>query len=174
MDFVRQVIDEIIGELEFARKEFLEVYFHTTYAQVLTETGKWSLREVARHLELVEIEATKLLHAGLRVGKQHQIRNGQEIRNELLKIREGLLDQSIKAVAPKIVAPDDIPAEYEPLQALQNAHRGLIEALHLRTPEELVSYSFAHPLLGEITLLNWAASVAFHERRHTAQLKALS
>jgi hypothetical protein len=132
---------------------------------------RWSAAEVLEHLAVVERGIAKLLTV-----------RGRETPTPDAVPAAGLSDDRIAALrgrdkrieAPERVRPTGTVDFAGALHALEETRASLRKALVDADPKSLDGCTHTHPVLGTLTLRDWANFVAHHEARHAAQVAEIA
>jgi hypothetical protein len=131
----------------------------------------WSVAEVLEHLMRVERG----------VGKLFELRGHEQPAADappavpLDAARVNLLRNRLERMAvPDRVRPTGTVESGAALQALTDARAALRTALVHADPDSLERCTHPHPLLGNISLRDWAHFVAHHEARHVSQIAEIA
>lgn len=163
-----------ISHLEAAREQLLAELEGAATGQA--NTGKWSAADIAYHLYLVERGIGRMLKKALSPeGARHERKTEEDLRAEWQRISR-LGDPTFHPVsAPAPVEPVNAPSLGESLSLLSQSRCSLLDTLAATTMEDLASISRPHLLevMGRLTGAGWLSMIAYHELRHTAQLRRL-
>ncbi|WP_404451593.1 DinB family protein [Virgibacillus necropolis] len=125
--------------------------------------GQWSVKQVMEHLFLMEGAITKSII--------DQLENGEVVNAEPKPI-EASTNRATKVTAPDFAIPNDDFATLDELKLkLTATHQGLAKVAETADEKQLEAKGFPHPLFGQMSLKQWIPFVAYHEKRHTLQIK---
>ncbi len=137
-----------------------------SYWQKPPRAGAWSAAEVIAHLIMVEGAITD---GAIRLVRGAPPRVPLWKRLHLPAWLAGW--RSIRARTPISLDPKLVGEKEEMLAQLAGLRRrtlGLLEETHER---ELSAYRWPHPFLGSLNFYQWFEVVAYHEARHTKQIR---
>ena len=142
------------------------------FASVRPSSDAWSVAENVTHLAMVEREIARLMASSVRWARDNGV--AAEISDDSVL---GCLDAfSIANPTRAMKAPAvvDVSGEAnlkEAVKSLENSRLALRQALADGDGLDLASVTRPHPLLGDLTLYQWALLVAQHEERHRKQIE---
>ncbi len=164
---------EVLAALDRSHDALLRAVLRVPSAlrETSPASGRWSAAQVVHHLALVE---TRI--AGVVQGILAQARAGELGAETLTESAYGSLDWSRVAdrtnarVASEASTPPD-NADCTAALGTLTQHRAVIRSL-LRDADGLALSAVIapHPVMGDLTLYQWALFVATHESRHAAQV----
>lgn len=124
---------------------------------------QWSIKQVMEHLFLMEGAITKTII--------NQLENGEVVNADLKPIKAST-NRATKVTAPNFAIPNDDFATLEELKLkLTATHQGLMKVAETAEESQLLAKGFPHPVFGQMSLKQWIPFVAYHEKRHTLQIK---
>lgn len=138
------------------------------YWQKPPRAGAWSAAEVIAHLIMVEGAITD---GAIRLVRGAPPRVPLWKRLHLPAWLAGW--RSIRTRTPILLDPKLVGEKEEMLAQLAGLRRrtlGLLEETHER---ELSAYRWPHPFLGSLNFYQWFEVVAYHEARHTKQIREI-
>jgi uncharacterized damage-inducible protein DinB len=128
---------------------------------------RWSIAEVLEHLATVERGIAALIAKRGRF----QPRPDEPVAVPLDDERIARLrNRGERMEAPNYVTPSGTVVAAEALRALVEGRKALHQALLDANPASLEKCTSTHPVLGTLSLRDWARFVAHHEARHTSQV----
>lgn len=148
-----------------ARKDLLKEVEGMTDEQINRKPSEneWSVKQVLEHLYLMEGAITKMVSEGLESDEVSEVPD--------LPI-ERTVDRSVKVAAPDFAAPSDSFASLQELKERLNVtHESLRSLAEHADEEKLRSRSFPHPVFNQMSLAQWIPFTAYHEMRHTDQIR---
>ena len=97
------------------------------------------------------------------------------LRAEWEQIRAVSANREMRMKAPERVVPTDAPSLAEIIDCLRQSRQKLLAMLSEVSLDELASVSMPHPLesVGKLTGAGWVSLIAYHERRHTEQIRQI-
>ncbi len=169
-------LNEIINDIKDARSTVLDIMRGLPQEELDEQPGpgKWSIGEIVHHLYLVETGIIKLLEKQIQRAKKRGI--GPDTNDESLL---GSLDRfaletaETKFSAPGQTAPRHGVEKKELVELLHGSRSELMGILLEASSFDLSELLFPHPALGRLNMYQWVLFVGKHDRRHTAQLKAI-
>lgn len=162
--------EQIVHFLHDVRDEALCRYSIVPDKNAHCNDNHWSANQILRHLEKSEIGIAKIFRSADRVCRQHIPMPKQDIAPIFEKMKLSLLNRKKKTTAPESVVPEDVLPSQNMVEDITRSRRFLLENIMQFDDLALASYSFRHPLLGDLPLIMWIAFIALHELRHTEQL----
>jgi hypothetical protein len=144
-------------------------------APALSESGRWSVAETVYHLHLAEAGISRMLEKALRSGERHSRMSDDHLRAEWERIRTLSGNRQMRANAPSSAVPANAPDLAEAIERLHQSRQKLLEILNPTSLDELASISMPHPLegVGKLTGAGWVSLIAYHELRHTEQIREI-
>lgn len=141
--------------------------------------GAWSIGNVLAHLARTEAQVATLLQRKLRTAMADNalpaLADPRPLSAALGDFDgERLLDRAQRVAAPESARPDPTQTANEAWQALQDARQRMRQLLLAADGLDTDTLRAPHPLLGELTFVQWVAFVGYHERRHAAQIDELA
>lgn len=142
---------------------------------VQAEPGRWSVAEIIYHLHMTESRILKGLHRLLTSGQRQARASDETLRSEWERLKVLVGIRGAPQSAPSSVVPVNAPSFDEGLELLRKSRVELLEMLRNFSLDELVSVSMPHPfqIIGTLTGAGWLSTIAFHELRHTEQIREL-
>ncbi|MEI6739792.1 MAG: DinB family protein [Gemmatimonadaceae bacterium] len=135
--------------------------------------GRWSIAQHIEHLAMVDDGAGRVIS---NIIKQVAAADAKEtddssLLHSLDAFRPWAVGTPIKA--PAMVEPAAGLSAAEALERLEACRARMIGALERGSGLALGTVHFPHPVIGPITGYQWGLFPAHHQRRHTAQIRAL-
>lgn len=129
----------------------------------------WSIAQVLEHIAIVEQSAIRLIPLGLKQNLDYSQRD--------LPLDHWIKSRTNKVMAAESTHPSNEPKTLEEVHGLiQNVREQFLKIINevedLRMLEK-TSPPYPHPVFGEMSTLQWAQMVPFHEERHIGQIKEL-
>ncbi|WP_174616146.1 DinB family protein [Virgibacillus ihumii] len=124
---------------------------------------RWSIKQILEHLYLMEGAIAKIIQKQLEEGERKDI---SDKPIELTVNREKKVDAS-----DFVIPGDDFATRKELIQKLESSHKLLADTAINADETLLEERMYPHPQFGELSLKQWIPFVAYHEMRHTEQLK---
>lgn len=169
-------LEDHLANLAVARAELLrEVEASDARALAKSQPGKWSIPEVVFHLHLAEKSISKGLRRSLGSGQREARTSEEKLRAEWERLSSLVGSRRVPASAPASVVPANAPAVAEGVRLVKQSRVELLELLHTSNLDELASISMPHPFefIGTLTGAGWVSLIAFHELRHTEQIREI-
>ncbi len=158
---VRSDLKKSTRELLTTISNFPEEYFNTH-----AKEGRWTAGQIAEHLIKVETGTVHFF-----TGETEP--TDRDPLQKISKVKERLLNDDLRMNANEPIIPDDKPKDKESvLKKLQDIRQRLISLVEIEDLTELIS-SFAHPLFGPMTRVEWIYFNILHSRRHIRQSRDL-
>lgn len=148
-----------------AREELLAEVNELTDDELNTKPAEdqWSVKQILEHLYRMEGGITKTIQKQLAAGKLHEVDD---------KPIELTVDRSTKVQAPDFAVPSvEFATLTEVKEKLAHTHAALQKFAEQTTDEQLRTKSYPHPVFGEMNLKQWIPFIAYHEMRHTEQIR---
>ncbi|GAA0595596.1 hypothetical protein GCM10009001_09630 [Virgibacillus siamensis] len=124
---------------------------------------RWSIKQILDHLYLMEGSVAKIIQSQLEKGKKEHV---SEKPIDLTVNRDKKVD------ALDFLTPGGDFATLEELtQKLEASHKLLADTAINADETMLKERVYQHPAFGELSLKQWVPFVAYHEMRHTEQLR---
>jgi uncharacterized damage-inducible protein DinB len=130
----------------------------------------WSVAEVLEHLAVVERGVARLIALRGRQPPQNEAAPVPLDDERVARLR----NRAERIEVPDRVRPTGTVSAEEALTALADSRAKLCEAVSLADAVSLDGCTFAHAVLGVLTLRDWARFVAHHEARHAEQISAIA
>ncbi|MBB4825643.1 putative damage-inducible protein DinB [Sporosarcina luteola] len=125
--------------------------------------NEWSIQQILEHLYLMEGGITQTI--------AHQLATGEE-KKVADKPIELSVNRSTKVQAPPFAVPtEDFRSLAELQTKLLQSHEALRKFVHQSRAADLEKKAYPHPVFGDLNLKQWIPFIAYHEMRHTEQLK---
>jgi hypothetical protein len=166
-------IEDIYASNDRSRARLLEVLadVKAEEAEARPEGEKWSIKEIAEHLSMVEFGAgricAKLLEAAKKDGNSS---DGSFSLPEEFGQKSAAI-ATMKVEAPERVRPTGEVSVEESLQRLE-AGREVIRMMRGDiASHDLSGHKFPHPFFGDLTAAEWLVVLGGHEARHTKQIE---
>lgn len=149
------------------REELWEVIESLTDEQInrVVEEGKWTIGQVLEHLYLTERNVVRSFSEAQQITEENPV-----------KVRKVHLteDRSQKINAPKFLVPSSEQQTLEQLKEKLKKSRESLENFMKDTSEnDLNGKYMPHPFFDKLTLTQWVEFLAYHEKRHIAQIEEL-
>lgn len=149
------------------REELWEVIKGLTDEQInkVVEEGKWTIAQVLEHLYLTE----KIVVRSFSEAQQTTEENPVKLRKVHLTT-----DRSQKVNAPKFLVPSNEQQTLGELKEKLKKSRESLEKFIKEVSEEDLNGKFMpHPFFEKLSLNQWVEFLAYHEKRHIAQIEEL-
>ncbi len=164
-----EITKQILTDLHQA-----EVYLETTLSDIPDEItdirlndSTWSIADIVVHIAM--IEASVYAIARKNPAAESRLHNAPTIIGRD-KLREALLDRTHKVKLPEAVASrmETLPLKIalERLTKARQMNKKLLQDNTIPYPNLIVP----HPVLGDMTKIDWLITVPFHSMRHTEQI----
>src|SRR5271154_6924643 len=130
--------------------------------------GRWSAAEVIAHLTMVESAVWSATREELsKQPRHHPLWKRLHIPVAITVMR------SIKRKTPVPLDSRLVKAREEALEGYSAARRRTLKFIAEQTNRDLSSYRRPHPFLGSLNLYDWMRVLAYHEIRHTKQIREI-
>jgi hypothetical protein len=165
------------SELDAARARLLdEVARARGRSSVAAGAGTgapWSLAELVYHLHLGEKLTALGLQRKLASTERVQPASEERLREEWERIRKLIGTRHTRVPAPARVAPDNAPDLDRALALLTESRRAFLQVIESAPEKDLLSIALPHPfpVIGELIGISWTSATAFHELRHSEQVR---
>lgn len=168
-------ITEIVAALHEAHAEMRQALdaIPAAHHDQPAPDGRWSIAQHIEHLVLVDDGAGRVISNLIK----------QVVAAGTMETDEHSLVHSLDAfrittvtkplTAPPMVEPTAGLSAVEALARLEAVRSRMIATLERASGLALGTVTFPHPVLGPITAYQWGLFPAHHQRRHTAQIRAL-
>ncbi len=135
-----------------------------THLNTKPKREKWSIMQNLHHLYLIEQSVTSAVSYGLQKSERKPV-EAKPIHLTVNRTR--------KVEAPEQLRPTEtIMKRDEIKELLKHSREKLFHLLHSVVDEtELIEKSLRHPVFEELSLYQWFAFLAAHERRHIEQIQ---
>ncbi|APC47369.1 DinB family protein [Virgibacillus halodenitrificans] len=150
---------------EQARNELLSEVNGLTAEHLNQKPSKneWSIKEILEHLYLMEGAITESI--------QKQLAS-PEINVVKEKPIELTVNRDTKVDAPSFAVPSEDYATLDELkEKLAYTHGNLEKLVENEDKMAMKNKAFPHPVFGDMSLDQWIPFIAYHEMRHTDQIK---
>lgn len=135
--------------------------------------GKWSILECAEHIFITEIIVVQLLLQAMQIEGDALANTAQE-RLGKNKIQTILHDRSQAYNAPDMVRPrGEIKSISEFRDLLSKTRQQLVGAFNSQQLNFNCTKTVKHPLLGDLTVLDWMNFLLSHAERHRLQIEEI-
>jgi len=131
--------------------------------------GRWSIRETAEHVTLVEQGVHRLVTSRLLLSPATPEQRAQ-LKDRDMVVAATLFDRSRRLEAPERVRPTGRWPEAGTFRELFEQARNATIAWIGSTDQDLRAYCFPHPILGLLDGKQWLFFIAAHTARHTKQI----
>jgi len=189
-------LPERLAELDTARTRFLDEVERARHdfdaqpdrdlARVISnETGaledgsrgstRWSLAEIVYHLHLGESATTLGLKRKLASPERAQPATVDRLRADWERISKMIGVRHTRVQAPARVVPDGAPELGQCLALLAESRRAFLQVIESASEKDLLSIALPHPFaaIGELIGISWISATAFHELRHSEQVREM-
>jgi hypothetical protein len=166
-------LDDRLRELEQIRNSLFVELDNCNNTACSSEQGGWSVSEIAYHLHLTEKSITMVLQNGLDSLPRHERLSDERLKEEWGLIIKFASNREIKFEAPAFIVPKNAPSLEESRRLLEGSRAELIKTISNFSLDDLASISMPHPVksFGNISGIGWVSLIAWHEKRHTEQIK---
>jgi DinB superfamily len=171
-----ETLEARLDELRDAREGLLrELEPFLSNSAPNAQPAGWCAGEIAYHAHLTENSIVRLLRKFLAAPERHPPAAAAQLRAEWERIRRVVGIRDTPMQAPARVVPRDAPALAEALPLLHQSRQELLALVESVPYGDLLSISMAHPFqaVGVITGAGWLSVVAYHELRHSEQIREL-
>jgi hypothetical protein len=138
------------------------------------DPGVWSVAEVLEHLHLTERGIAWLIgwHAGeARVAGTPMEQETGSLLGSLDAFR--IPERIVPVASPGIVRPRGTMTAAQAIPALAESRRALVAAAEAGDGLALGTITYAHAVLGALSMYQWMLFVGQHEARHAAQIREI-
>jgi len=136
--------------------------------------GSWSVAEVLDHLRVVEAGSAALLARRTLRAREAGVGPDPETDSVLGRLDDaGLLEPSVRRVAPEIVQPRADVTARQALAGLEASRAALDDAIRALDGVDASRVMLRHAALGELDGYQWLLFLAQHEMRHARQIRAI-
>jgi hypothetical protein len=136
---------------------------------------RWSVGEILHHLALSNRAFARALHALVRRGRRERLVCPPQGRRSWPRLRS-IAD--VRISGPVVNPPQATPTHGLSIDALRqeltDSHAAVVDRLPDLTDLDLASLRLPHPLGFNLNLYQWADIAGAHERRHLAQIEAVT
>lgn len=156
MEYNRKVREELCGVIEGLTDDQINR---------VVEEGKWTIGQVLEHLYLTEKNVVRSFSEAQQITEDNPVK--------LRKVRL-TTDRTQKVTAPKFLVPSSEQQNLEQLKEKLKQSRETLERFMKDTSEDDLNGKYMqHPFFEKLTLTQWVAFLAYHEKRHIAQIEEL-
>jgi len=167
---------ELVAELYTSRRELLEAVAEVP-ADVRDRQPhdeRWTLAQILEHIWVVENGSGRLITKLIR---EVQDRGTKETdQTSVLNTIDAayVATPTRRLTAPEFTRPVEGLTVDQALERLQASRKRLLESLESARGYALGNVSAPHPAFGPLDCYRWILATAYHERRHTHQIRELS
>jgi len=131
---------------------------------------KWSIAEVADHIDLAEVKTPQLVH-DMATNAPATPEKKAEVSGKDLRVASEIPDRTQhRMMRPDFLAPTDRWPSPAALEKDFLANRAKTLAYVKTTPDDVRSHMAPHPEMGVMDGYQWLLLIAAHCERHTAQI----
>jgi len=130
--------------------------------------GGWSASEVVAHLTMVETAVWN--------GAREELSKRARRHSLLNRIHIPVVMAAYRVIKRKNPIPLDsalVKARQEALENYSAARNRTLKFIAEHSARDLSAYRKKHPFLGSLNLYDWMRSLAYHEIRHTKQIREI-
>ena len=170
-------LEELTALLDRARDELLRAVHAVPddLRERRPADGRWSVAEVLEHLRVVEAGSAALLARRTLRAREAGVGPDPETSSVLGRLDgAGLLEPSVRRVAPEIVQPRADATVREALTGLEASRAALGETIRALDGVDGSQVKARHEALGELDGYQWLVFLAQHEMRHAGQIHAIA
>ncbi|SOC42367.1 DinB family protein [Ureibacillus acetophenoni] len=156
MEYNRKVREELWGVIEGLTDDQINR---------VVEEGKWTIGQVLEHLYLTEKNVVQSFSEAKQITEENPV-----------KLRKVHLttDRTQRVNAPKFLVPSSRQQTLEQLKEKLKQSRENLENFMKDTSEDHLNGKYMpHPFFEKLTLTQWVEFLAYHEKRHIAQIEEL-
>lgn len=135
---------------------------------------RWSAAEILEHLAHVESGMARLIELRGREPVPPDAATPPEAQRAIPALAATMRNRAVRVEAPERLRPAGTLTAAQALARLEEKRAKLLAALAAADPRSLDYVVHEHPVLGLLTLRAFVAVVAFHEGRHTEQLREIA
>ena len=158
---IREAEDELEKELDGVSEES---------AAVIITPGSWSIADCVVHITMIEFSVLGIIR---QIPDESYSLSPVPFIIGREKLRELLLDRSRKIKLPDAfesrMEKQELQVAYKKLKSVRAMLKERISSGSIVSPEMIR----VHPVLGDMTKIDWLFTVAFHSLRHTEQIKGI-
>jgi len=157
----------LISELEESTNRLVEQLLHFTdnNFNMRPAEDQWSAGEIAEHIVLLESNVNKAL--------AQTTDSDRPADQKIEAMKKGMNNLERKYIAPEYIRPKPHPKKRDALIEGFKEQRLILQTI-IRTKDLEQKTIFKHPVIGEMTGLEWVYFNMFHTKRHGTQLERLS
>jgi len=163
-------IAAIVELLNRAHLEFVEVceQFPANRWKKNPASGGWSAGEVVVHLTMVEDAVVKFAREELsKKPRRHSL--FQKFHLPVVLVSRRL----VKRKTPIPLDSSLIKARQDALESYSSARNRTLKFIAEHSSRDLAPFRRKHPFLGSLNLYDWMRMLAYHEMRHTTQIREI-
>lgn len=156
LEYNRKVREELWGVIEGLTDDQINR---------VVEEGKWTIGQVLEHLYLTEKNVVQSFSEAKQITEENPV-----------KLRKVHLttDRTQRVNAPKFLVPSSRQQTLEQLKEKLKQSRENLENFMKDTSEDHLNGKYMpHPFFEKLTLTQWVEFLAYHEKRHIAQIEEL-
>ncbi len=171
---MRKRLAEVIALLDANRTALIATVDGAggAFASVRPRSDAWSVAEIVTHLAIVEQQIARLMAGSVRWARDNGVAAETSDESVLACLDAfSIANPTRRMKAPAIVDVSGEANMKEAVKSLESSRLALRQALADGDGLDLASVTRPHPLLGELTLYQWAVLVAHHEERHRRQIE---
>lgn len=130
--------------------------------------GGWSAAEILAHLTMVE--------SAVWSGAREELSKRPPRRPFWKKLHIPVAVSSVRTIKRKTPIPLDaklVKARQESLEGYSAARQRTLKLIAEQSNRDLTPYRRTHPFLGSLNLYDWMRVLAYHEIRHTKQIREI-
>ena len=130
--------------------------------------GGWSAGEVVAHLTMVEAVVWN--------GVREELSKQAQRYSLLKKMHIPVVMTAFRVIKRKNPIPLDatlVKARQEALESYSAARNRTLKFIAEQSSRDLAPYRRQHPFLGSLNLYDWMRMLAYHEMRHTKQIREI-
>ena len=134
--------------------------------------GCWSVAQVIDHVSKVETAVSQRIANVLAEAKERGLaRETETAPLDAAEFFEKVADRTNKRVSPERAHPAPDARYADAWAALDAAHAQAVATFASGEGLALAEVKLPHPVLGELSIYQWAIALAGHEARHAAQIR---
>jgi uncharacterized damage-inducible protein DinB len=137
---------------------------------VAPASGGWSVLQMLDHVARVDSMVARLLHTLMSRAAPIDATSPIDVPAAIARMQR-VLDRSRRVDAVLGSEPAESPVADSVQRALEHARAELLAAVAATAGRDITSVTYAHPILGPLSLLEWVVFVGNHDARHAAQLR---
>lgn len=173
MPELRPKVAELFAYLDSTREALLAEArgMNESFASIRPTDAEWSAAEILAHLVRVESAATGLMTRTIAAAREEGLQPDVSTDSFMSSLDQWRVAEPVtKLTAPSRISPHSGHPVRESIESLERSREELKRIIVENGDIDLHAVKWAHPVLGEIDMYQWALFVAQHEERHRKQM----